>query len=51
MDSVATEVGATRRSSSTSLAGARPVTTPSRAWRPNGIRTTEPTSTPPSGSR
>ena len=50
-DSPRTAVGVTSFSSGTSVASASATTTPSSAWRPNGTRTIEPTSTGSAGSR
>ena len=46
-----TPVARTSLSSGTSVVVARSTTTPSSFWRPNGIRTTEPTPTGSSGGR
>ena len=49
-ESCRTAVGVTSFSGGTSVSAARPTTTPSSFWRPNGTRTIEPTSTGASGS-
>ena len=49
-ESSRTALGVTSFSGGTSVVPASPTTTPSSAWRPNGIRTIEPTPTGASGS-
>jgi hypothetical protein len=49
-ESSRTAVGVTSLSAGTSVVAASPTTTPSSAWRPNGIRTIEPTATGAEGS-
>ena len=49
-ESSRTPVGVTSFSGGTSVRSASPTTTPSSAWRPNGTRTIEPTSTGSPGS-
>jgi hypothetical protein len=49
-ESSRTAVGVTSFSAGTSVLAASPTTTPSSAWRPNGTRTIEPTSTGSAGS-
>jgi hypothetical protein len=49
-ESARTAVGVTSLPSGTAVVSEKPVTTPSSAWRPNGIRTIEPTCSGAAGS-